>query len=309
MPTVQYLGLRPSALLAGLVTFVGCIWGAKSNSFKSLEASRIICTWGVSCAEILPGILVRDLFFLHERGKWMGYYMVFFQCLPGAGLIASGFLITARGWRWFFWVSYLVAVSDIQLMAIVSGAILLGMFFFLPETQYPRPQTSSAIDHSEPSKELSANLKDSASVHETAPATTRPKKSYLQQLNPWSGINPNGEKAGFLSLFFRPWPLVFYPAVAYASYVFGLDVFAVVISVAESPAVFQSPPYNFTPGIQSLQLIAMLIGSAIGCVWGGIGTDIIAKYQSSKNNGFFEPESRLILMIGPLLIVPAGLLM
>jgi len=52
----------------------------------------------------LPAIIVRDVFFLHERGYWMGVYMIFFQCFPGIGLIVSGFVITAGGWRWGFWV-------------------------------------------------------------------------------------------------------------------------------------------------------------------------------------------------------------
>lgn len=58
----------------------------------------------MSCGEILPGIVVRDIFFLHERGSRMGLYMMFFQVVPTLGTIASGFLITAGGWRWHFWV-------------------------------------------------------------------------------------------------------------------------------------------------------------------------------------------------------------
>jgi len=152
-------------------------------------------------------------------------------------------------------------------------------------------------------------MKDSTSVEEATLAAIPAKKSYLQELRPWSGINPNGQKANFLFLFIRSWPLIFYPAIAYSTYIFGLVVSAILITVTQSPAIFQAPPYNFTPGIQSLQHIPMIIGSGLGCAWGGIGTDIVAKYRSSKNNGIFEPESRLILLIAPLFVVPAGLLM
>src|SRR5271170_5247705 len=84
--------------------FVTLIWGAVSQSFASLEASRIVCAWAAACSEILPGVVVRDLFFLHERGRYMGLYMIFFQGGPGAGVIAMGFIITAGGWRWALWV-------------------------------------------------------------------------------------------------------------------------------------------------------------------------------------------------------------
>jgi len=135
------------------------------------------------------------------------------------------------------------------------------------------------------------------------------KKTYRQGLRPWSGINPNGEKASFLSLFLRSWPLVVYPAVAYSTFVFGLAVSCLIAVFTTVATVFQSPPYNFSPGIQSLIFLALLTGGLIGAFVGGFGTDVVIKYRSSKNNGVFEPENRLILMIFPMLIVPAGLLM
>jgi hypothetical protein len=33
-----------------------------------------------SCGEVVTAIIVKDFFFLQERGWWMGVYMVFFQC-------------------------------------------------------------------------------------------------------------------------------------------------------------------------------------------------------------------------------------
>jgi len=197
-------------------------------------------------------------------------------------------------------------------MTIVSGVVFLALFFFLPETQYPRTstaqapflQSSSSEDQSEPPKQ-----KDETTVEENLPVAIPAKKTYLQQLKPWSGINPNGQKASFFSLFIRSWPLVFYPAVAFSTLVFGLAVSDILIAVGTSASVFQGPPYNMSPGIQSLIFLFLMGGALIGAAFGGKGTDIYAKYRSSKNDGVFEPESRLVLLIGPLLIVPSGLLM
>jgi hypothetical protein len=206
-----------------------------------------------------------------------------------------------------------------QFMTIAVSVSLVLLFCFVPETQYPRTaqtpplqiedqsqSVNEAARKEEPAKD--EKPRDEVSVDEAQPVIPA-EKSYLKQLNPWSGINPNGENVNFLALFIRPFPLVFYPAVAYSSYIFGITVAAVTITVTQSPTVFESPPYNFTPGIQSLQHIPMLIGSAIGAMYGGLGTDILARYETKKNNGIFEPETRLPLLIGPLLILPAGLLM
>jgi MFS family permease len=104
VPFTLYFGVRPAALLASLIVLLSCVWGGASHNFQSLEASRVICAWAVSCGEILPGIIVKDIFFLHERGGSMGLYMIFFQCLPAVGVIISGFVISGKGWRWHFWV-------------------------------------------------------------------------------------------------------------------------------------------------------------------------------------------------------------
>ena len=104
VPATLYLGTRPVTLFSLLLFIATCVWGAKAESFGSLEASRIIGTFATSCGEALPAIVVKDIFFLHERGWWMGVYMVFFQCLPSLFVVMSGFVITDVGWRWHLWV-------------------------------------------------------------------------------------------------------------------------------------------------------------------------------------------------------------
>jgi Major Facilitator Superfamily len=307
VPSVGYIGVRPTALLATFILFISCIWGGLSHGFKSFEAARIIGAWAVSCGEILPGIIVKDVFYLHERGAWMGLYMIFFQSLPAVGLIASGFVITGGGFRWYFWVFFSNEVTaNGKFLTIVSAVILFGMIFFLPETQYARSSTSP--DPSAQRSHLAERI-DSTFSEKSQSSSIPVKKRYLQELKPWSGINPNGHKASFLFLFLRGWPLIVYPAVLYSTVVFGLAVSSILIAVGTAPNVFQAPPYNMTPGVQSCIYTAMLIGAFLGAIWGGYGTDLISKYRASKNDGVFEPESRLLLIVAPTLLVPSGLLM
>jgi MFS family permease len=147
-------------------------------------------------------------------------------------------------------------------------------------------------------------------VQESADNSIPKKKSYRQELNPWSGINPGIEKdTSFFFLFIRPWPLVVYPAVIYSFLVFSFAVASLLIVLNTSPTIFQSPPYNFSPGIQSLIFIPGMIGSAIGAFTGGALTDRLIKWRTKANNGIFEAENRLLVLVFPLLIVPAGLLL
>ena len=136
-----------------------------------------------------------------------------------------------------------------------------------------------------------------------------PKKTFLQGLNPWSGINPGIEKnTSFIYLLIRPWPLVVYPAVIYSFLVFSLNLGCLLGVVSTSPSVFQSPPYNFSPGIQSLIYVPSIFGASLGALWGGL-TDRYIQWKIKKNNGIYEPEIRLAALVLPFFVVPTGVLM
>ena len=104
VPLSLFLGTRPVMLTSTFLLFATLIWSAKAHSLNSLIAARTVAAFALSAGETMPAVVVKDIFYLHERGWWMGAYMIFFQCLPSLGVIISGFVITALGWRWHFWV-------------------------------------------------------------------------------------------------------------------------------------------------------------------------------------------------------------
>jgi hypothetical protein len=176
--------------------------------------------------------------------------------------------------------------------------------FFFPETQYRRDQAAEPEQSDVPSTE-----KEPATVTETFP--TMPNSYRTFRLGVWSGINPGIKKdTTLLNLFLRPWPLVFYPAVMYSFITFSINI-GCILAVANTVAiVFQSAPYNMSPGIQSVAYyVNMIFGISIGAFCGGALSDRYIQWRARKNNGVFEPEVRLELLILPLFIVPAGALM
>ena len=100
-----------------------------------------------------------------------------------------------------------------------------------------------------------------------------------------------------------------YPATIYAIFAFASSIGFLVAVLSTQGVIFQSPPYNMTPAINGLINIPSLIGTFLGAYCGGGLTDRIAEWQARRNNGIFEPEARLVALIIPLFITPAGLLM
>ncbi len=64
-----------SSLRTNICQFVaGLIGSSQCNTYGSLMACRVIHGLGSGVCEALPVQLVNDIFFLHERGKRLGYY-------------------------------------------------------------------------------------------------------------------------------------------------------------------------------------------------------------------------------------------
>lgn len=61
--------------------------------------------------------------------------------------------------------------------------------------------------------------------------------------------------------------------------------------------------------IQSLISVPFMIGGAFGCFIGGLGSDLFCRYRARKNNGVFEPENRLLVVILPAFLAASGILM
>jgi hypothetical protein len=179
------------------------------------------------------------------------------------------------------------------------------MFFLLPETRFPRDQTTPTHTTDEPST-TEKNGKPAESSESVSEHLSIKKKSYLKQLSPWSGITKD---SNIFNLFLRPWPLVLYPATIFALTSFTLTIAWSLAVLNTAASVYQLPPYNFSPGIQSLIWVPGLIGIIIGSAYGGWGTDIVSKWLARRRDGIFEPEYRLPILILPFLVIPSGLIM
>ena len=90
--------------MASALFFGTTIWSAAATSYGSLVAARVLNAFAGAATEGLGAAVVADMFFLHERGRWMSVYIFFLVNGTTFGTIVSGFVITNLGWRWLFWV-------------------------------------------------------------------------------------------------------------------------------------------------------------------------------------------------------------
>lgn len=101
-------------------------------------------------SEALAPMIVLEIFFLHERGTKLGWF-IFIECTgTGVFFIVSIYMTAAWGWRWWY-----------AFFSITNGAILLLSFIFISETLYDRPEDATT---GEVELNLSAQMYPSSAI-------------------------------------------------------------------------------------------------------------------------------------------------
>jgi MFS family permease len=203
------------------------------------------------------------------------------------------------GWRWIW-----------RWSAIFLGINLLAFIFLYEETKYtvsieglPARTIESAAVQNNKDEEKQTNLVRRVTV---SIDSSIPQKSYWQRMALWT--TSEGDWRMFLHHFYQPLViLVTFPAVSYTALQYGAALaWYSVVGVSRS-TYFPKPPYNFsTMGIGLLNL-APFIGCILAPFISGLLSDWSIQYFAKRNNGVYEPEMRLYVIIIPTVLVPVGL--
>jgi len=304
VPLYLKIGRRP-VMLGSLVFFlVGLIAASQCTTFDGLMAARVIHAFGSGVCEALPVQLVNDIFFLHERGKRIGYYTICL-CLGSTGPLYAGYMLAGGySWRLYFYVEIAFA-----------AALFIMAFLFVEETAYKRvsPQpgtgapavgqsgsTNGSIDT--PSHE---NEKDEHIEHvEYATPAIPPRKSFLQTLKPWSSID---HETPFFMTMLRPFTYYLVPAVLWVVTTYGIYIGLGALAFNYTfPLKITAPPYNWSQTNSGLIAVASAVGYLLAAPF-TFTSDRVAAYFTRKNGGVREAEMRLSVMLPAMLIAPAGL--
>ncbi|KAJ5153068.1 MFS transporter [Penicillium canariense] len=290
VPLYLKIGRRPVALLSMLMFLAGLIGASRSTSYTGLMIARVFHGFGSGVCESLPVQLVNDIFFLHERGKKIGYYTICL-CLGSTGPLYAGYMLAAGySWRLFFYVE-----------AAFAGTLFIMAFLFVEESTYCRRERLPVSDSSADSGEKSQNHIQLENV--TSPPLPL-RKSFWVTLKPWSAIDPEPE---FFMTMLRSFtyflvPAVFWVITSYGLYI-GLGALAFNYTF---PLKITEPPYNWSETNSGLIAVASFIGYLIALPFSST-SDRLAAYRTKRNNGIRESEMRLPALFPALLLAPAGL--
>jgi hypothetical protein len=233
--------------------------------------------------------------------------------------ILVGKITHTLSWWWTFY-----------LVAIFCAVCLPAVYFFCPETAYRRdsrlntdidPSAYAEVDDqipgpvNEPEEPdlAAANGKSSGEANGdakveangAAPARDVPEKvSFRQSLALFNGRKTD---ESFWKLLFRPLPLFLQPAFLWAALIQGTLIgWTVFIGVILAQFLL-GPPLWWTEVNTGYSYTAAFIGAIIGFAIAGGLADWSAKWLTKLNNGVYEPEFRIFLVIPQLILGCAGL--
>lgn len=274
-------------------------------------AARVIHAFGSGVCEALPVQLVNDIFFLHERGKRLGYYTVA-MCFGTLGPLFAGYMLNGGySWRLFFYVELAFAL-----------AVLIAAFFIVEETAYHR-QPPQSHDLSSDVNIPSEGEKPSASTDERSVVAIPKRKTFVQTLRFWGVWDKNSE---FFLMMGRSFTYFLVPHVLWVVTTYGTFPLRYQPLMSSSnqcdpginiglgalafsyifPIKITQPPYNWSQLNSGLLSVGSVIGFALGIPFTST-SDLLAARLTRRNDGIREAEMRLGAMLPVMLIGPAGL--
>ena len=311
--SARVYGNRHLYLLGTVLIIVSSAWGgASGTNYKSLLWARIVQGVGLAPFEALVNASVADLYFVHERGKRMALSNL--ALFGGAFFtpVLVGKITHTIGWSWSFY-----------LVAIFCGVMLPFVFLFCPETAFRRDASfntdirgeegralKSGTDHF-PMGSTSNNHSPDQSVptsfekQPAQPITPVPaKKSFAQSLLPFDGRKTD---ENIFKLILRPLPLFLHPAILWACLIQGALIGWTVMIGVVLAAIFLGPPLWFDEVTTGYMYTGPFIGAILGFLVAGLLADWTAKVMTKRNQGIYEPEFRILLVIAQMIFGCAGL--
>ncbi|RDW63191.1 uncharacterized protein DSM5745_10302 [Aspergillus mulundensis] len=276
-------GRRPVYVLGSAGLIVSSAWAAASPSYVSLLLARLVQGAAAAPGEFLVGVSISEVYGPQERGFRLGVYMLLLAGGKSLSPLLGAGVIQALGWRWVLWI-----------ITIAAGVCFTCLFFLARETYWAREYSSNTHPLS-PGEIYTENLRLS------------PPLRYTQTLPLFTGLlTPS--TATWISLALQPFTLLTSPPLLWSATVYALSLGWLVILAETIAHLFESVGgYGFTPIQAGLLYISPLLGTILGSVVGGKVSDVLARAKAYANNGVYEPESRLLMMIPAVVATVLGL--
>ncbi|KAL4936934.1 hypothetical protein BDV06DRAFT_232928 [Aspergillus oleicola] len=305
VPMYLKFGRRMVTLLSMVIFVAGLIGASRATTFSGLMIARVFHGFGSGVCESLPVQLVNDIFYLHERGKRIGYYTVCL-CLGSTGPLYAGYMLAGGySWRLFFYV-----------VAVFAGALLVAAFFVVEESRFRRPEKTTPAapvegeeEHEDKEREKEAGhatqVEDLPASPSTSPLQQWKRKTFLEILIPWAPIDHNAE---FFATIIRSFAYFLVPAVLWVVTSFGIYIGLGALTFNYTfPILITSPPYSWPETSSGLIALATILGFSLALPFTPT-SDLIAARLTRRNGNIREAEMRLPALLPAVFLAPTGLL-
>ncbi|KAG4441455.1 hypothetical protein IFR05_003061 [Cadophora sp. M221] len=304
-PTAVCFGKRPVIIISTAI-FLGCtIWSIKAKTIDSLLASRVIACFGAGSIESIGPAIIADMYRERYFATAMALFSLFLSGGSQVGPLVAGFLITDKGWRWFF-----------ILCAILIAANLALMLFLLPETNYRRvlyegetaqeadKQADEMVQHIEKGQEVTSGVPNSENNRPYA-------GSYWKDLVAFKGRGTEEKRLmGWPRQFSLPFRFILVPHALFAAVSYGVFLSGVVIISTLAPQFLSPPPYLLKASGLGIFSMSSFIGILVGYPIAGPLTDLLSRvFARRSRNEHHVPEHRMPALIVPFIVCPPGLML
>ena len=287
MPIAMAAGRRIVFLASIVIMIAGGLWCSLSTSLDSHIAGRAIMSLAAGQSEALAPLMVQEIFFLHEKGNKVGWFITIQNVTCGAFFIMSTYLVAAFGWKWWY-----------GLFTIMNTVILLLSVVFVSETSYGGRDEKDHSPVVQADHDQETDGKDHQNVATTKsrpvldPATYGPRtwKADLRLLSPeqkWS-ILPTFYKQVLQGLCI--------PSILWLLLLNGAFLGIYIFKAGTFAGILLAPPYLLSfqdlGSVQAGQIVVCLLFLPLL----GYGGDLTIRFMSRRNNGEYKPEYRLITL-------------
>lgn len=342
-PAVHLYGRRVSYLVGTTWGLIGNIWFGRLQTTQDTIWTQLFVGASESVAEAVVQLSLLDIWFEHQNGTSLGFYTLATSVGTYIGPLIGGHVASSSlGWRW---IGYLGAIASAVTLILFYFGLEETSF---QRTRYlnQRPidghqvdadgradATHAAEDH--PTPPLSARDAPLPSGHivsdeksNASPASPdgtrvvdeegrRFSVAYSRKKTYWERIavitpahNLRGFGAGqYVNRLWHTMRIFTFPAVWFAGLQWGMQNVALSFYLTVQEDYWVEGPWYYGDAAVGNMNLPCLIGSIIGCFYGGYCSDKFQLWMSRRNKGIMEAEFRLYLMFLCVAIFPAGMLL
>lgn len=316
-PISSLYGRKMNYFICILLGLLGSIWMAKIRNGGDALWNQMFVGASESCAEAAVQQSLTDLYFQHQLGHVLTYYILATSIGTYLGPLIAGYIEANTDYTWVGWTA-----------VIVSGFTLIVIVLFMDNTQfdrrkYAKPERTVEGINATKSQSNVENKKDTESENNVRVTLTYhgslvSDNGASESPNSWWENKKMIKKAShvigtgfkqYFKILFMSLRVFFFPGVIYSGFVWGLQSALLTFYLTVEDNDYYDPPYNYSNAGVAIMNVPCLIGALLGCIYAGVISDWFNLWLARRNNGIQEAENRLYFLFLSGIIGPVGLVL